>query len=498
MQTRRATVSFKTVGCRLNQAETATIRASFEEAGYKTVPFGEPCDICVIHGCVVTSKAEEDSLRLARSIKRRHPNAFVVLAGCAAEFLKNGEHTIPEQIDHLAGQHEKFQLPDILSPQFLASERRMRNIAPRLMPAFSTKRAIVKIQDGCDCRCAYCIVPFVRGGSRSRPAGEIIDEITRLTLNGFTEIVITGANIGYYADDVCTLPQLLEKIEAIDSLQRFRISSVEIADTEEIRRRGEDPPPPKGYGGLAASPYLSHQSLTGRVRASLLRRNFDIPIIHEIIDFMASSKKMCRFLHLPLQSGSDRILKAMGRPYTAEQYSAIVEYACKKIGLLGLGTDIIVGFPGETEDDFHATEQVIRQLPFSNLHVFSYSPRPGTAAYSMSDQVSGQDKEKRARALINLGHRKRLVFAKQFIGRPASLLVEKLKPDNWAEGWTGEYLWARVRAEHLKLRQIVKFTCERVEDDTLVGTLIQKSRLRERKHNPRKKASRSSCCSRSP
>lgn len=419
MQTRPATVSFKTVGCRLNQAETAIMRSAFEAAGYKTVPFGAPCDIGVIHGCVVTAKAEEDSRRLIRSIKRRYPNAFTVLAGCAAEYCQGNA---PPSADYLAGQSEKYYLPHILAPDRLKSESKTCNIAPP--PSFSAKRAIVKIQDGCDCRCAYCIVPQVRGASRSRPAAEIIAEITKLTLAGFTEIILTGANLGGYADGAGRLPQLLEKVEAIESLPRFRISSLEISNME-----------------------------------------------REMIDFLAGSKKMCFSLHLPLQSGSNRILKAMGRPYTAEEYCALIESARQQLGLFGLGTDIIVGFPGETEADFQATAQIVNQLPFSKLHVFRYSPRPGTAAAAMPESVSGKDQARRAAGLLELGRRKRNEFAKQFIGKKVSVLVEQIKPDGWAAGWTGEYLWARVRTTALKLKQIVPLTGARVEDDRLVGTL---------------------------
>jgi len=458
MKTRQATVSFKTVGCRLNQAETAAIRASFEEAGFATVKFGASCDVCVIHGCVVTAKAEEDSLRLARSVKHRYPETFVILAGCAAELLNKvasdgranpaergasplvyhassvgepslvrrlgrdaspylSEISMPEHADYLAGQSAKFNLPQILGMRFQTVEKQ----PSPTMPLFNTKRAIVKIQDGCDSQCAYCIVPHVRGPSRSRPAAEIIDEISRLTLCGFPEIVLTGANIGCYADNACRLPQLLEQIEAMPGLKRFRISSLEISI-----------------------------------------------IAKDVIDFMAASKKICRFLHLPLQSGSDSILKAMGRPYTAEQFAAVVQYAQKKLGIFGLGTDIIAGFPGETEDDFLATERMVRQLPFSKLHVFSYSPRPGTPACSMLEEISAKDKGVRSTRLIELGRQKRREFAQTLIGKNLCFVVEKIK-DGWAEGWTGEYLRARLHNPELKPKQIVEFICESATDDVLQG-----------------------------
>ena len=453
MKTRKATVSFKTVGCRLNQAETAVIRASFEETGFETVRFGNPCDICVIHGCAVTARAQEDSLRLARSVKVRFPDVFVILAGCAAEFLANDKstpsfchsreggnpgdnsldyrlhgndtppHTSCSQkefsyINLLAGQDDKFNLPAILGRRFGAAG----NPPGPLLPVFDRQRAIVRIQDGCDFRCAYCIVPALRGPGKSRPQGEILDEIARLVLCGYPEIILTGANIGCYADGRDRLPQLLEKIEAINALRRFRISSLEFG-----------------------------------------------PAAPDVIDFMAGSKKMCRFLHLPLQSGSDRILKAMDRPYDAPAFAGLVRRASEKIGTFGLGTDIIAGFPGESADDFRATVRLVEELPFSRLHVFSFSPRPGTAACAMPGQVPGKEREARALGLIELGREKGASFVRALVGKRFSIVVEKCG-SGLAEGWTGEYVRARVSGRGFQLKQIVEFTAESAQGDILLGS----------------------------
>lgn len=485
MKTRRATVSFKTVGCRLNQAETAVIRASFEEAGFATVNFGDACDVCVINGCVVTSKAEEDSLRLVRSIKHRHPGVCVVLAGCAAELLgmaatpfshsrANGNPSAAGGPDSrlplpamLAGQKEKFNLPEILGMRFQTAEKR----PAMTIPLFNTQRAIVRIQDGCDCQCAYCIVPRVRGPGRSRPSAEIIEEITRLTLCGFPEIVLTGANIGCYANGQCKLPQLLEQIEAIKSLQRFRISSLEISNV------GSSFPACHALRVVRSGIQEKERWIPASAGMTHRRRNGyggQADIIEEVIDFMASSKKICRFLHLPLQSGSDSILKAMGRPYTAGQFAAVVQYAREKLGVFGLGTDIIVGFPGETEEDFMETERLAGKLPFSKLHVFSYSPRPGTPACSMPGKISAKDKDLRSTRLIELGRRKRNEFAQSLTGKCLCFVVEKVK-DGWAEGWTGEYLRARVHGPELKPKQIVEFLGESTADDVLLGKINPKS-----------------------
>ena len=178
---------------------------------------------------------------------------------------------------------------------------------------------------------------------------------------------------------------------------------------------------------------------------------------------------MCRFLHLPLQSGSDRILKSMARPYTSGQFSAIVRYARDRLGDFGLGTDVIVGFPGETADDFRATERLVAELPFSRLHVFSFSPRPGTAACAMAGQVAAGDREERARRLIALGQDKSAAFARALAGKRLSLVVEK-SGNGLAEGWTGEYVRARVRGDGFRLKQIVEFTAESAQGDRLLGS----------------------------
>jgi threonylcarbamoyladenosine tRNA methylthiotransferase MtaB len=414
-------ISFKTVGCRLNQAETAVIRAGFEAAGYTIVPFGTSCDVCVIHGCTVTANAEKDSLRLVRSAKRFNPEAFVILAGCVAE-IGGAKLSSACGADLVAGQKEKFELPDILVSYGFPT---VQKPSSRVLPSFDTTRAFVKIQDGCDFRCAYCIVPFARGSARSRPFNEIIEEIKRLAGCGYKEVVLTGANIGCYKDNGKKLVDLLEQIELATDIQRIRLSSIEISTVE----RG-------------------------------------------VIDFMAGSTKLCHFLHLPLQSGSDPVLKEMGRRYTTAYYRRLIEYAVEKVGMIGLGTDALVGFPGEDSQAFAGTESLIAELPFSNLHIFSYSRRQGTRASEIGDQVPENEKKERVKRLIALGNKKRSFFASQWMGRQVSVLLESVNSGGTqASGWTGEYLRAQVHGEELKPNQIIQFIPDRVDGEILVGKL---------------------------
>ena len=266
-------------------------------------------------------------------------------------------------------------------------------------PLFTTTRALVKVQDGCDFRCSYCIVPHTRGNPVSRPAGEVLDEVKRLAADGYREVVLTGANLGCYADGARRLPELVREVESIDGIARIRLTSIEFTTTE-----------------------------------------------REIIALMAASAKLCRTLHLPLQSGDDDTLRRMGRRYTVADYRAVVDYALSLMPHVGLGTDLIVGTPGETPRAHANTMALVRDLPFSNLHVFTYSPRPHTLAATEPDQLPGDVKSRRSAELIALGRTKRRAFAARFVGQPVQTLIEKTQAGA-ATGWTGEYVQAKIHAE---------------------------------------------------
>ena len=410
------------------------IRAGFEAAGYVTVPFGEACDVSVIHGCLVTARAEKNSLRLARSSKRRNPDAFVIIAGCVAEI---GGESVRRAAgaDLVAGQQDKYVLPALLAshgfpdntPTFAPEATHPQPLygetyGPVLTPRFDTKRAIVKIQDGCEFYCAYCIVPRARGRCRSRPLTKILDEIRGLAGAGHREIVLTGANIGCYNEQGRRLADLLELVETETPVERIRISSLEITTAERA-----------------------------------------------VIDFMATSNKLCRFLHLPLQSGCDTVLAAMGRRYSARQYRETIEYALDKIGPFGLSTDVLAGFPGEDAAAFNETERFLDSLPFSNVHVFAYSPRPGTPAASRGEQVAEPEKRRRVAHLIALGKRRRTEFARQWIGRDVQVLIETVDASGRGKGWSGEYLPACISGRQLRPNSMVRFRPEATEGEVLIG-----------------------------
>lgn len=417
-------VSLKTVGCRLNQAETAQIAAQFADAGCEVVPFPTSCDICVVHTCAVTHNAERTCLRISRSLKRLPTPPVVVLAGCLVETCDPQQLRAASGADLLAGQKGKRQLPELVAPLLSPHLRRRLGLSGpeqrrRPVPLSSATRALVKVQDGCDFHCTYCIVPAARGVPRSRPFSHVIDEVRRMTDAGYKEVVLTGANLGTYRQGTKRLVDLLAAIEAIPAVRRMRVSSIEISTGERA-----------------------------------------------VVDYMAQSAKLCPYLHFPAQSGDDGILRNMGRKYRSGEFRRLVEYAASHIQRLGIGTDIIVGFPGEDQRAFQNTVSLVQDLPFSNLHVFPYSARSGTAAEMLPGRVSATVKKRRAARIMRLGDAKRISFARSFVGREVDVLLEHVSGAS-ASGWTGEYLQAVVDSPGLSDNVIHRGEVANVKGSTL-------------------------------
>ncbi len=406
-------VAFKTVGCRLNQAETAQLAAAFAGAGYTVVPYGGPADVVVVHSCAITAEAERDSVRLVRTARRAAPHAVTVLTGCAAE-VQPAALRQRSGADLVVGQADKQELPRLVNAHFAAAGLPPPDAPapPRAaVPHFETVRALVKVQDGCDFRCSYCLVPQARPTPASRPCAEILDEVRRLVDAGYREVTLTGANVGCYRDGPRRLPELAAAVATVPGLARLRVSSVELSTVE-----------------------------------------------CELIDLMAEQPVLARYLHLPLQSGDDEVLRAMGRRYTTDRYREVVAYASARIRPLGIGTDIIAGFPGETEAAAANTRRLVEELPFSHLHVFTYSPRQGTPAAARPDQVPMHVRRARTRALRADASLKQAAFAARCVGTPVQLLVERHTAEGWAQGWTGEYLRATLRRTDVPLNSVVTVT----------------------------------------
>ncbi len=391
------TVAFKTFGCRLNQAETAQFEAAFAAAGVTRVPFGSPARIIVIHSCAVTQKAENEGLKLLRALRARWPGTCLVLSGCTVEACE-AKRLRELGADLVVPHDQKDSLVRLVLQQLRPGAPAFQTPpATALPPSRSTQRAALKIQDGCDFFCAYCIVPHTRGRPVSRPFDDCLSEALELIAAGFHEIVITGCNTACYADGPHDLPRLLAALAELPGLGRLRLGSVEPGTVE-----------------------------------------------REIIALMARSPKICRFLHLPIQSGDNGVLAAMRRRYTVGQITETVREALRLMPDLGLGADLICGFPGETPEAFERTLALVKELPFSKLHVFPYSERPGTPAASFPHPVPQAERRRRAQALIAQERTNRAAFAQRFLGRSVDVLVERFDKEGVAHGWSGEYLPCRV------------------------------------------------------
>lgn len=383
------TVAFATLGCKLNQYDTAEIQALLEGAGFRTVPFETPAEVYVINTCTVTARADYSDRQAIRRAVARNPEAVVVVTGCYAQTSPEAVAAIPG-VDLVLGTQDRHGLPALLEqvrkrarPLVQVSdvfESRALPIIPvrRFTPGHT--RAFVKVQDGCQHRCSFCIVPFARGGSRSQGVEAVVEQVERLVDAGYAEAVLTGVDLGHYGWDLSprtTLAALVRRLLDVRGLIRLRLSSV-----------------------LPA--YFTE----------------------ELIELIAGERRICRHLHVPLQSGSDRVLRAMRRPYNVRMYRALIERLSAAIPGLGLGADVITGFPGEADADFAATEALVETLPFTYLHVFSYSDRRGTeAARGHAPRVPPATVRERTARLRRLGAAKQLRFRRAQLGRDLTVLV---------------------------------------------------------------------------
>lgn len=424
------TVAFKTFGCRLNQAETAQFEDDFAAAGFRRVSLDTPADIIIVHSCAVTQKAEKEGLKQFRALRQKWPAACLVLAGCTVETLSS-EARANLPADLLITRDEKARIVETVLQHLKAarpdiqSEKRHGAAVPSTPRPLtrSTQRASLKIQDGCDFFCAYCIVPHTRGAPVSTPFASVLSEARALIQSGFQELVITGCNIACYDADGHTLPDLLRALLNLPGLGRLRLGSIEPGTVE-----------------------------------------------RDIIRLMAESSRICRFLHLPLQSADDATLARMGRRYTAQGLNATLHDALRLMPDLALGADLICGFPGETEDAFLRTLALIAAPSFSKLHVFPYSERPGTPAASFDGKIPEAERKRRANRLIAQGQTNRSAFAQRFVQTPVECLVERFDAHGLAHGWSGEYLPCVISGlPRDRRRTLCPFTPSHTQGDTLFG-----------------------------
>ncbi|MFZ2286013.1 MAG: tRNA (N(6)-L-threonylcarbamoyladenosine(37)-C(2))-methylthiotransferase MtaB [Bacteroidales bacterium] len=393
-------VAFHTLGCKLNFAETSTIARTFTEEGYERVSPDSHADIHVINTCTVTDAADRKCRQAVRKIIHRNPGAFIAVVGCYAQ-LRQEEAAAIEGVDLVLGTFEKFDLAsyiDSLDKRTAPEIHSCENIgAEGFISSWSAgdrTRSFLKVQDGCDYRCSYCTVPLARGKSRNPFISEIVEEARSIAASGVREIVLTGVNVGDFGKSTGeTLEQLLNSLTQVKGIERLRLSSIE--------------------------PELLTDS---------------------IIDLIASKKMLMPHLHMPLQSGSDRILGLMRRRYRREVFRERVMRIRDKMPDAGIGADVIVGFPGETEEEHQETYHFLENLPISYLHVFSFSPRPGTPAAEMPGEPGKNEKERRSRQLIKLSESRRMLSMRNASGKIHDVLFEKRSTEGMVAGLTGNYL----------------------------------------------------------
>ena len=382
-------VCFETFGCRLNKAEALQMEADYLARGWERTESHADADLFVIRGCSVTAHAQSECEKLITHLKRKYPLAQFRICGCIDK--KSLKVSGFESLNVRAPRPPNFQTLTLSNPLTVPTR---------------TARAYLKVQDGCAGNCTFCIVPKFRGTSKSEDCTELLDKAKRFIEAGYHEIVVTGCNLSLYASQGKRLPDLLAALAGLDADCRIRLGSIE-------------------PGSCAL----------------------------ETVQAMAERSNVCRFLHLTAQSGSEKILRTMRRPYSVRDIDHVATAAAKLMPRIGLGCDLMTGFPGETELDHTASRGLLKRLPFSNAHVFPFSERPGTPAATFHDSVPKNIRSARAHELSELIRTKRRTFAKTFIGQSVEIIVEDGKT---GRGWSGEYL-----------------PCEPV-----TGTLVRKSRIR--------------------
>lgn len=437
-------VAVKHLGCKLNHYEAEAFRSGFQGRGYQIVPFDEEADVYVVNTCTVTGSGDADSRRAVRRARRRQPDALVVATGCYAQ-RRPGDLTAAGA-SFVIGNRDKAGLVEAVSqrlsghtplPMFdpqepTTSRLRTEHFLQIEHPVTGGRtRGTLQIQDGCDEHCTYCIIPTVRGVSVSRPADEVIAQAARMVAGGYRELALTGVHSGSYGHDRQergTLVDLLRRLENIDGLERIRLNSVE-----------------------------------------------PCYVTDELVDYAAGSTRFCRHLHIPLQSGDDGILRRMGRRYTSAEYGDRLHQIAERIPGCALGADVMVGFPGETDEQHDTTRAFLQDLPLTYLHVFSYSMRDGTPAERLPGHAAPSVKKARARDLIDLGLTKRLAFNRAHVGTAARVLTEEIAADGLATGLTDNYL--RVRYEpgpHTASNQFDTVRVTQAREDVVFGERIRR------------------------
>lgn len=427
-------VAFITLGCKVNQYETNAMCDKFINKKYEVVDKEEKADICIVNTCTVTNMSDRKSRQMLRRVKEINPNAIIVACGCYAQVAKK-ELEQMEEIDIVLGNNEKKDIVEYVE-NYLKEQNKIVEIEDVMQKrdfvdfgkvTYTEKtRAVIKVQDGCDRFCSYCIIPYARGRVRSRKPETIISEIEKIVNKGIKEVVITGIHIASYGKDFkeeYKLIDLLEDINKIEGLKRIRLGSIE--------------------------PLL---------------------ITEEFVQRLKKLEKICHHFHLSLQSGCDETLKRMNRRYTTNQFRQIVEILRNTYEDVILTTDIIVGFPEETDEEFNKTYEFLKEIKFYKMHIFKYSPRKGTIAAKNKNQIDGNIKEERSKKLIELSDKNEKEYNESYIGKKVEVLFEEEKQGVY-QGHTKNYILVKCKTNENLENKLSTVTCKNVENSYLVATL---------------------------
>lgn len=433
MEKENKTVSFLTLGCKVNQYDSDAMRTIFLQQGYRAVKEEEEADVYVINTCSVTSIGDRKSRQMVRKIRRKHPQAVIAVAGCYAQIAPEIFEAMGD-IDVIVGAQNRSKIVEyveqaqkkektINAVKDIMSVTEFENLYVDAEGETKT-RAFIKVQEGCDNYCTFCIIPFARGKLKSRKQKDAVEEIRRLVTKGYREIVLTGIHLGNYGRDLhdgTSLATLVEELLRIPNLLRIRMGSIE-----------------------------------------------SVELSDDLINLIKDEPQVCRHLHLPIQSGSDAVLRRMNRHYRLPEYKKLISELREKIPGLALTTDLIVGFPGETEENFMETLETLRELRFSAIHVFPYSQRTGTPAAVFPNQVPGDIKKDRVHRVQELEKEISKEYRKTFLQKTVHVLIEEEK-NGYFEGLSDEYIRVSITDKNVEKGRLYSVYVENLTEDGLIG-----------------------------
>ena len=421
--------AFYTLGCKLNFSETSTISRQLTDLGFSKAEFNEGADVFVINTCSVTENANRECRRIIRKAKKISPSSTVIVTGCYAQ-LKPEAISCIDGVDMVVGANEKFNIPSLLK-KFSSQTTEIHGCSINNLNYFSSyslhdrTRSFLKIQDGCDYPCTYCTIPLARGKSRSDTISNIVKNAEEIAKNGIKEIVLTGVNIGDFKQEEMRFIDLIKQLDQVNGIERYRISSIE--------------------------PNL---------------------ITDEIIDFVKDSKKFMPHFHIPLQSGSDNVLKMMKRRYNTKLYFEKIKKIQKAIPNVCIGADVIVGFPGETDLEFNKTLNFIKDLNISYLHVFSYSERENTKAILLDNKVDKPKRAERSKMLRILSSKLQRLFYKRFENTQQTVLFEKDNKDGFVYGFTENYIKIKIPFDNNLVKNSTNVLLNEIDENLIMNAQI--------------------------